>query len=65
MIYAVYTVETGEIDRVVDTPDFMKSKIEVLQGQSITEIGMMIYNDSYYIKDGKLTPKEATDNTTL
>ena len=62
MIYAVYDVGTGEIDRVVDTPDFMKSKIDVLDGQSIAEIGMMIYNDGHYIKDGKLTPKP--DNNT-
>lgn len=57
MIYAVYAVETGEIDRVIDTPDFMQSKIEVLEGQSIAEIDMMVYNDGYCIKDGKLTPK--------
>ena len=61
MIYAVYDAGTGEIDRVVDTPDFMKSKIDVLDGQSIAEIDTMIYNDCHYIKDGKLTPKPIVD----
>ena len=61
MIYAVYDVGTGEIDRVIDAPEFMRDRISLMGSQAIAEVDMMVYSDKYHIKDGVLTPKTIAD----
>ncbi|MCK4095389.1 hypothetical protein [Acinetobacter radioresistens] len=56
--YAVYNVETGEIENMVECPEFLKETIHVDEAQSILEVDTMIQAASYIVKNQKLTIKD-------
>lgn len=56
--YAVYNVETGEIENMVECPEFLKETIHVDEDQSILEVDSMIQAASYIVKNQKLTLKD-------
>ena len=57
MIYAVYYISSGEIERVIECPEFLLPSVEIRDGQKVLPLDRQIMGSGHYIKDGVLTKK--------
>lgn len=58
MIYAIYYISSGDIERIVDCPEFLLERIPIKDGQKGLVLDRQIAGSDHYIKDGVLTPKQ-------
>ena len=57
MIYAIYYISSGDIERIVDCPEFLLVGVPIKDGQKVLVLDRQITGSDHYIKDGVLTPK--------
>lgn len=52
--FAVYEVETGEIQNLIECPEFLVESIHLDEGQQFLEVDHQVSANKYLIKDDEL-----------
>ncbi|OYM94215.1 hypothetical protein [Acinetobacter baumannii] len=56
--FAVYEVETGEIQNLIDCPEFLAETIHLEDGQQFLEVDHQVSANKYLVKNDELVLRD-------
>jgi len=61
LFYIIYNKDSGQIEKTVDIPAFLKHLVSCDENQEVLESESTINPNLYEVLDGKLTPKPTAE----